>query len=73
MYWCIMVESRDQWDQGSSVYELELKRGFRTLEIILDLKPNAEVPCVTKDQRGIVLQYDEIDPNLVTDKIDSTR
>ena len=40
---------------------------------IRDLKPNAEVPCVTKDQRGMVRQYDKIDPTPVTDKIDSTQ
>ena len=74
MYWCITVESRDQWDQDSSAYKLEFKRfPHIELEIILDLKPNVEVSCVTKDQRGTVLQYDKIDPNPVTDKIDSTQ
>ena len=64
-YWCITVESRDQWDHGSNMYKLEIKRGrFPQIEseIILDFKPNAEAPCMTKDQHGRVLQYDKINP-----------
>ena len=73
MYRCITVESQDQRDHGSSTYTFELKE-VSTCTVRNNTRlPNAEVPCVTKDQRGMILQYDQIYPNPVTDKIDLTK